>query len=254
MLAVSLSHEGEDENYLDPAELEDLCASHGFEYIEGAIHSVPGSSFYSRDLGQTLTPMVICIGEGIHRIVEALHTIMWPSMQQQPLGSPKRKPRLKANNVPKSSLGDPDSLENIEWTRFPADEFHAEKIALEKWLDSDDSWPTVLPVELPTSTTPPGLSSPTGQPHDPAGFDDDFSDFISAPALAPETTDTTSEIPASGVVSETERNQGHDDLEDDLFNDDLFPTDQEILMTSHQIFGHHLPSQRVKLVGGRAGR
>ena len=44
MLAVSLPHDNEDENYLDPGELEDLCAFHGFEYVEGAMHSVPGSS------------------------------------------------------------------------------------------------------------------------------------------------------------------------------------------------------------------
>lgn len=44
MLAVSLPHENEDEHYLDPGEVEDLCASHGFEYVEGAMDSVPGSS------------------------------------------------------------------------------------------------------------------------------------------------------------------------------------------------------------------
>lgn len=48
MLAVSLPRENEEENYLDLEELEELCASHGFEYVEGVIDSTPGVSSYSR--------------------------------------------------------------------------------------------------------------------------------------------------------------------------------------------------------------
>jgi len=68
-----------------------------------------------------------------------------------------------------------------------------------------------------------------------AGFDDDFSDFVSAPA--PATT-------AREVIPEIVYDQDHNDPEDDLFSDDFFPTDQEILTTSHRIFGPLLPSQR----------
>jgi hypothetical protein len=244
MLAISLPDENEDEPYLDPGETEDLCASHGFEYVEGATHSVPGSSSCSRGPGSDSNVMTNDIGEGIHRIVEALHTIMWPSMQQQPLGSPKRKARPKPNILSKLSLGDPESLENIDWTRFSTDEFHAEKIALERWLDSDDPGPIITPTKPSASTILPNSSSSNGEPHDAAGFDDDFSDFVSAPASAPATTGTTSESPSSEVGSETGWNQVGDDPEDDLFSDDFFPTDQEIFMTSHRIFGPHLPSQR----------
>lgn len=169
---------------------------------------------------------------------------MWPSMQQQPLGSPKRKARPKPKTVSKPSLEGPNSLENIEWTQFSTDEFQAEKIALEKWLDSDDFSSTATPVKPPTSTILPKSSCSNDQPHDPARFDDDFSDFVSAPALVPETTNTTSKNPISEVISETGCTQDHDDPEDDLFSDDFFPTDREILMTSHRIFGPHLPSQR----------
>ena len=188
--------------------------------------------------------MILGIGEGIHRIIEALHTIMWPSMQQHPSGSPKRKARPKPKTVSKPSLSDPESLENIEWTRFSTDEFHAEKIALEKWLDPDDLGSTATPVKPPTSTTLSHSSSSNGQPHDPAGFDDDFSDFVSAPAPVPETTNTTPKNSTSEVISDTGCDQDRDDPEDELFSDDFFPTDQEILMTSHRIFGPHLPSQR----------
>ena len=188
--------------------------------------------------------MILGIGEGIHRIVDALHTIMWPSMQHQPPGSPKRKARPKPNTVSKPSLSSPQSLENIEWTRFSTDEFQAEKIALEKWLDSDDFWSAAAPTKPPTSTILPNSSSSNGQPHDPARFDDDFSDFVSAPASVSETTNTASKKPTSEVISETGSNQDRDDPEDDLFSDDFFPTDREILMTSHRIFGPHLPSQR----------
>ena len=188
--------------------------------------------------------MPIGIGEGISRIVEALQTVMWPSMQRQHPRSPKRKAPPKPNILSKPPPKDADSIENIEWTQFPADEFHAEKIALEKWLDSDDTEPTVAPVKPPMSAIFPDSYSSNNQPHNPAGFEDDFSDFVSAPSPAPETTGTTSKGPIDEVVSETERKQDPNDPEDDLFSDDFFPTDQEILVTSHRIFGPLLPSQR----------
>lgn len=158
-------------------------------------------------------------------------------MQQQPLRSPKRKAPPKPNIVPKPSLEDPDSLENIEWTQFPTDEFRAEKIALETWLDSDDSVPIIAPDKSPTSTLIPDPTS-NGPSHTPAGFEDDFSDFVSAPASAFERL-------ADEEGAETGRSQDHKDAEDDdVFSDDFFPTDQEILTTSHRIFGPLLPSQR----------
>ena len=49
MMAVSLPHEHEDDNYLDPGDLEEICSSHGFEYVEGTIDSVPGLSSCSRE-------------------------------------------------------------------------------------------------------------------------------------------------------------------------------------------------------------
>lgn len=250
MIAVSLPHEHEGDNYLDSDELEELCSSQGFEYAEGTVHSVPGLSSVFRNLGQALTPSTIGIGEGINRIVEALHTIMWPSMEQHPPRSPKRKAAPKLNILSKPPHENPDSLENIEWTQFPTDEFQAEKIALEKWLDSGDSGHTVAPVKLPTFTMPPDLSSSSSQPCTPAGFDDDFSDFVSAPA--PPSTDSVSKSLVGEVPPEATYDQDHNDPEDDLFSRDFFPTDQEILMTSHRIFGPLLPSQRAS--SSRAAR
>jgi hypothetical protein len=166
---------------------------------------------------------------------------MWPSMQ--PPGSPKPKAPPKPDIVSKPSLEDPGLLENIEWTQFPTDEFHAEKIALERWLSSDDPGPTNAPVK-PTTPTVTSDSSSNGQPHNLAGFDDDFTDFVSAPAPAPATTGITPKGLASDVVHEKASGQARNDPEDDLFSDDFLPTDQEILMTSHRIFGPVLPSQR----------
>ena len=165
-------------------------------------------------------------------------------MQQQPSGSSKRKTPTNPTTVFKPSLEKPDSPENTKWTPFPTDEFLTEKIALEKWFDSDDSGPTIASYQPPTSTLLPDSSSSNGQPHNPTGFDDDFSDFVSAPTSAFATTDTTSESLADEAISETEDDQYPNDPEDDLFGDDFFPTDQEILMTSHRIFDPHLPSQR----------
>ena len=169
---------------------------------------------------------------------------MWPSMQRQHSRSPKRKAPPKPNILSKPSLKNPDSIENIEWTQFPADEFHAEKIALEKWLDSDDTGPTVAPIKPPMYTIPPDSCSSNDQPHNPAGFDDDFSDFVLAPAPAPEATYTTSKGPIGEVDYETKRNQDPNDPNDELFSDDFLSTDQEILIESHRIFGPLLPSQR----------
>jgi len=51
MIAVSLPHEYEDDNYLDLGDLEEICSFHDFEYVEGTIHSVPGLSSCSREPG-----------------------------------------------------------------------------------------------------------------------------------------------------------------------------------------------------------
>ena len=174
---------------------------------------------------------------------------MWASMQQHP---PGHKAAPKLNTLTKPSLENPDSLENLEWTQFSTDEFHAEKIALEKWLDSDDTGPIVAPVKLPTSKMLLDSSSTSSQPRTPAGFDDDFSDFVSASSPAPAITDTTSKSLIGEVIPETEYDQDGTELEDDLFGDDFFPTGQEILITSHQIFGPLLPSQRAS--SSRAAR
>ena len=186
MVAGSIPHEHEDNNYRNSGDLEEICSSHGFEYVEGTIHTVSGLSSCSANLCQALTPLTIGVGEGISRIVMGLQTIMWPYMQQQHPRSPKRKAPPKPNILSIPSLENSDSIGNIEWTRFPADEFHAEKIALEKWLDPDDTWPTVVaPINPLIPTMLPDSRSSNNQPHNTAGFDDDFFNFVSAPAPAP---------------------------------------------------------------------
>ena len=68
--------------------------------------------------------------------------------------------------------------------------------------------------------------------------------FVSTPAPVPETTGSTSNGPMGEVFSEAERNQEANDPEDELFSNDFFPTDQEVLIASHRMFGPLLPSQR----------
>jgi len=116
--------------------------------------------------------------------------------------------------------------------------------ALEKWLDSDNTGPTFAAIKPYMSTMFPDSRSSNNRPHNLAGFDDDFSDFVLAPAPAPETTYTTSKGLIGEVDSETSRDQDPNDPEDELLSDDFLPTDQEILITSHRIFGPRLPSQR----------
>ncbi|KAH8114467.1 hypothetical protein DFH11DRAFT_1594625 [Phellopilus nigrolimitatus] len=225
-LAINLAPHTEEE-------LEDFFFEHGFEYIDGhsSVHKHPISLSDS-----TATP-------GFHRALDALSTIMWPSMvRAEPVHS-----RLAAQRVSPADLAITDetdidfqTLMNASASNLTSDEgksnMQREMEKLEKWLEQDDdnneggdgtddndyaslyshaqSISTVK-SEDPWST---GMYQSIGTPKDThGGFDDDFTDFVSAP-------------PAGRSV------QNAADVPDDDSDPEL-PSRADILAASARIFG-----------------
>ena len=143
------------------------------------------------NLGQALTSLTIGIGEGISRIVKGLQTIMLPSMQQQHPRSPKSKAPSKPNILSTPSLKNSGSIGNIEWTQFRLMNSTPRR---SHWRSGSIQMIPGLRL-LPLNhlyPSCPQIRAPQITNHTtPAGFDDDFSSFASAPAPAPapETTD-----------------------------------------------------------------
>ncbi|KAG8680588.1 hypothetical protein FRC09_018127 [Ceratobasidium sp. 395] len=139
---------------------------------------------------------------GLPRILEALNMIMWPSMVRTPHGGLRR------------SVLDPDVNEELDLDVFDhsfvtvsdtAPPHHpslfdaatgpsAQSLAeLNDWLDNHDSWAPS------TSSNNPVSSSPRGNLHPEPGFEDDFSDFLSAPPV----NEQENGIPSSADVQAT---------------------------------------------------
>lgn len=110
------------------------------------------------------------------RIIDSLSTVLWPSMVRK-TGNMKTSGNIHLQNEEESLRsffnGDSDTLGSSTRTR--------ELEALEKWLTTpeieeernDAAWVGVLDDLLPNSKGPQSSEQP--------GFDDNFSDFVSAP-------------------------------------------------------------------------
>jgi hypothetical protein len=162
-------------------------------------------------------------GGGLNRVIEALQTIMWPTMQR------------KATKTHRSQASIDRARGTVE--RAQASDMEKEKATLEAWLESDDPWPKR------TADTTNVLT-----------FDDDFTDFVSAPH-DPTTATPTVATPSDANDDKIDHNRKGDDddgsdfefrpEEDDYREllDDEMPSAQEILMTSQRLFGRSLASQ-----------
>ncbi|PVF97676.1 hypothetical protein CPB86DRAFT_785630 [Serendipita vermifera] len=189
---------------------EDFCSEVGFEFIDAGDDDEEGGSD----------------GGGLSRVIEALQTIMWPSM------------RRKATKTHRSHASIEKSKGPVE--RAQVSDMEKEKAALETWLESDDPWPKR------TTDTAGGLT-----------FDDDFTDFVSAPRDSTATTPApiTPKEATGNKVEDGEKVHDEDEAdfefrpdEDDYREllDDEMPSAQEILMTSQRLFGRSLASQTDK--------
>ena len=181
--------------------------------------------------------------EGLPRIINALSTIMWPSLVRK-----GRSPsRLISYLEPLSSTGDrastvslgeyPDandsnpmttntghSLFNLQDGDFPERDLQA----LEAWLDGDDetAW-RILPQHSdlpdPTSSLPSSYNRVS-----PAEFEDDFTEFVSALPSHQNAIPAPFDIPSA----------------DDLESQDLLPSQEEIQRTARRIFGTHATDRK----------
>jgi len=179
-----------------PVEIEDdqdidaYLASKGFEFID-----VPDIEPHLPDRTGIL---------GIPRVVDALSTIMWPSMVQQ---TSKRVTTTGFVGTAQEDLGvSSDDYRNLvrlvgqKISGNDGDYMQRELEELERWLDEDtlsgdpdarsaDSQDDAIPwsTTVTPGTLSPSLSGflPSSHPATPdAGFDDDFTSFVSA---SPET-------------------------------------------------------------------
>ncbi|KAG9103817.1 hypothetical protein FRC06_007795 [Ceratobasidium sp. 370] len=153
--------------------VEEFFSNHNFEYVDAEDHSHTDEEQPQYDVS------------GLPRILEALNMIMWPSMVRTPHGGlrthlpvPDIDDGLGAFEHSFATVSDtapPHSPSLFDAGAGPSDKSLAE---LNAWLDNDDSWIPSAGTANPLSTS---SSNPKAEAHTQAGFEDDFSDFLSAP-------------------------------------------------------------------------
>lgn len=154
--------------------------------------------------------------DGIARIREALHTIMWPSLVRRSSGSmvknqPPPIPVTLDDGGEGLQLTVEDLTNDMALSLFTSPDGRVddkELEALEKWLDEDDH----NPWAASTSKSPPLEGG--------MGFEDDFADFVSAPVHDPS-------ISTTHPSSSTPIDDG---------DDQLLPSESEIRAASSRIF------------------
>lgn len=175
-LAPSDEHAASDQE--DLQDVDAYLSSLGFEFVDAADSVGPAD----------------CHGiPGVPRIMDALGTVMWPSMV--------RKTTQHDNSGYSKSAHDIAAMLRSFQPLSHDNEMHKQFEAFERWLDEDtsvtdaetgepaaardydamDPWSTVV---TPGNTTPHALSdanSGSGRSTPRSGFDDDFTSFISAP-------------------------------------------------------------------------
>ncbi|KAF8842145.1 hypothetical protein BDN67DRAFT_966120 [Paxillus ammoniavirescens] len=166
----------------DEQEIDVYLSSKGFEFVD--VLDLNASSPVS-DRGGI---------PGIPRVIDALSTIMWPSMIRQ---TPKRDTANTLIGAIRSRHTIP-SDDYDELTRlvgggsFKSDDnrIQRELQELERWLDEDapsgdgecatDPWSTVVTPETASPYSPSEVLESSRPSTPKAGFDDDFTSFVSA--------------------------------------------------------------------------
>ncbi|KAG6849935.1 hypothetical protein H0H93_003464 [Arthromyces matolae] len=263
-----VSHEDEDDN--DDNEIDRFLSSHGFEFIDAdknARDDVDTADFENDPWSNEEMP-------GIERVVDALSTIMWPSMKsttkskaqdKSPLVRERERVLLdwaySSQDSNLSAVIDVDrvhsEVENSKKTRA----LQREMEDLTRWLEEekpfrDDPWNGHVNHGA-MSTSPTSMEFVNGQ-KEKFGFDDDFTVFVSAPLEDPtdisgrSTPDADalthyddqslsglhvgSLYRALGSVSDFGGSEEGKDVNEDSIDDDL-PSKEEIVATSSRLFG-----------------
>ncbi|KIK93380.1 hypothetical protein PAXRUDRAFT_12698 [Paxillus rubicundulus Ve08.2h10] len=166
----------------DEQKIDGYLSSKGFEFVD-VLDSNPSSTVSDRGgiPGET-------------RVIDALSTIMWPSMVRK---TPKRD---NASNLIGAiqgrhdiTLDDYDELIRlVSGGAFKSDDNHMrrELEELERWLDEDapssdgeratDPWSTAVTPETASPPSPSDVLESSRPTTPKVGFDDDFTSFVSA--------------------------------------------------------------------------
>ncbi|KAG9084127.1 hypothetical protein FS749_005456 [Ceratobasidium sp. UAMH 11750] len=172
--------------------VEEFFSNHNFEYIDAEDQSHTEEEQPQYDVS------------GLPRILEALNTIMWPSMVRTPHGGLRRHIMVPDLDEPDafdysfatvSDTAPPHHPSLFDAGAGPSEQSLAE---LNAWLDNDDSWAPSTNTSNPPSTS----TSPKTDTHTKAGFEDDFSDFLSAPPILGQENDLP---PSAEVQAAAER-------------------------------------------------
>lgn len=203
-LAVSVAKSDSDEPTEEQQEIYDsFFSSLGFEYVNG--HTLDNRSPLRHDKGFDGIP-------GLGRIIDSLSTVLWPSMIRK-TGHMKRSDIIHSQNEEEESLqsflSGSSSLESL--TRAQ------EMEVLEKWLtttDIEDEGDDTAWLKIPSNLS---HDSKDLQSSEQSGFDDNFSDFVSAPLPSNQSNDNEANI-SRHEIEETTRHVI--ELGRDGFNDD----------------------------------
>ncbi|KAJ6559102.1 hypothetical protein DFH09DRAFT_519530 [Mycena vulgaris] len=188
-LAVRLPPSGaaeadnDDNEEEDEAEIDEFLSSNGFEFIDTSEETSP-SGEAEQESGSFSQGI-----PGLPRVLDALSTIMWPSMKAQ------AKP--KSSGLPKQARRDFDWAQNSQDDLSPlgglvrSPNKQQEMDLLSRWLEEDDGvstqedpWRSAADSARAVSASPTGIDAPQSVFPDGGtefGFEDDFTVFISAP-------------------------------------------------------------------------
>src|ERR1700722_15320735 len=160
------------------------------------------------------------------RVLDALSTIMWPSMTSAEVTTSKRRTPMSF----------------VDWASRSFDYDHpftggqAEIAELERWLNADTPTPSDEEDQVY-----PLSASPTGE-HSKSGFDDDFTAFVSSSSANAVFEDDQSDserprVESSYASLRSLSDCGGEGEELENEDDEALPTKEEIQTTSERIFG-----------------
>lgn len=254
-LAVRFSDPAQAAVHDDEDGLDEFLSSHGFEYIDGDRSgrqaTQDGNGFSDEDSAGI---------PGLPRVIDALSTIMWPSLVQSASTS-ARKSRARelldwareeeAEDglralISQDALGSAEDGERKsrmqremeELERWLEEEDHSRRVMddAEAWAarngdDADGSW-----SDVPTPT----IRTPGAGGQEEFGFEDDFAEFVGAPMDVAYTYEALRQEPMHTGASYRSL-ASHSDLSaEDVLNtedDPDLPSRTEIEETSKRIFG-----------------
>ncbi|KAF7288544.1 hypothetical protein HMN09_01383400 [Mycena chlorophos] len=236
--STSAPTDAEDESQ-DDVDIDEFLSTHGFEFIDASEEQSESSSL---DDGIP----------GLPRVVDALSTIMWPSMQTRSRGK-TAQPHQDLDWATSSRDEVPDL--------GPSKAKQQEMDELARWLEEDDTSPQNDPWRPPATSmtaSPPTSSGPVEFPETAKefGFDDDFTVFVSAPPVEEEDVDSDDDLGESLTTNRLglagsgplylslgssldlqQVDEGKEGSEDEKEDDEDMPTEAEIDAMTTRIFG-----------------